>query len=311
MKTAIVGAGAAGLACAMRLRAAGEDVVLFDKSRGVGGRMATRRVDGLSFDHGAQFFTARGDAFRETVSGLVAAGACASWGSDERYVGVPGMTAVPRALAEGFEIRTEHTVSGLRRDAAGWTLSTAEGAEAGGFDRVVLALPSPQIVPLLAASGFTLPGIESAVYAPCIALLLAFERPLPGIATEAKYDAGPIAWIARNATKPGRDGARETVVVHASADWSRAHLDFEPDASKPILLAAFRDATGFADAPTYAAVHRWRYALVETPAGARAFFDSELGLGACGDWCIGGRVEAAFDSGLALADMITEMGAAA
>lgn len=310
MRTAIIGAGMAGLACAGRLAAAGHAVVLFDKSRGVGGRMATRRVESLSFDHGAQFFTIRGAAFRALIEGP-ASGACAPWGAADRFVGVPGMTALPRAMAEGLDVRTGRTVSKMEKSMTGWRLDTVEGVSEDGFDRVVLAIPAAQAVSLLAASGLELPGIERADYAPCIALLLAFERPVPGIGTEMKRDDGPIAWIARNATKPGRDAARETVVVHASADWSRAHIELDPEASLPLLLAAFREATGFQDAPTYSVVHRWSYALVEKPAGAPAFFDSALGVGACGDWCIGGRVEAAFNSGRALADMILKERAAA
>ncbi len=309
-RTAIIGAGIAGLSCARRLQTSGHEVAVFDKSRGVGGRMATRRVDGLSFDHGAQFFTSRGKALSAAVQSMIEAGSAAEWGAG-RYVGTPGMTAVPRAIAQGLEVRPEHTLTRLERGADGWTLHTAEGQTAGGFDQIVLAVPAPQAIAILEASNLELPGIETAVYAPCWALMAAFSVPLDAMPRDMSPSEGPISWAARNGTKPGRASSPETVVVHASPAWSRAHLEDEADAVRNALLEAFRALGGPAAAPVYAAVHRWRYALVETAAGRPCFHDAALGIGACGDWCIGGRVEAAFDSGLALAETILAAKAAA
>ena len=71
-KIIIIGAGMAGLTCARRLTYAGMDVRILDKGRGIGGRLATRRTDtGLTFDHGAQYVTARGPGFQRTVNGML------------------------------------------------------------------------------------------------------------------------------------------------------------------------------------------------------------------------------------------------
>ncbi len=304
---AIVGAGIAGLAAARRLADAGHAVVVFDKGRGLGGRMATRRVDGFAFDHGAQFFRVRGEAMGAALSAWTAAGAAGVW-FDDAHVGTPGMTAPARALAAGLDVRTQCAVTGVSRDATGWTLRTAEGAvdhpANGAFAAVVLAVPSPQAIPLAQAAGVAMPGLADAVYAPCWALMLGYPGPVPGIADRIEPKDGPLAWVARNASKPGR-GEGESIVVHATPAWSRTHL--ERDASAiPALLSVPLAGLGLdIHAASHVAAHRWRYALVEKPAGP-AFLSDPSGLYACGDWCLGGRVEAAFDSGHAAAGSILD-----
>ena len=186
---AVIGAGIAGLAAARRLHDAGMQVVLFEKSRGVGGRMATRRIDAMAFDHGAQFFTARGEDFSAYAARWLEAGAIAPWTSkahgapearaDVRYVGTPGMTAPARALAAGLIIVTGTTVSRIARSSVDgrWRIHDENGALGAAaihaFDMVALAVPSAQANPLIAASGVDLPGVERAVYAPCWALMVA------------------------------------------------------------------------------------------------------------------------------------------
>jgi predicted NAD/FAD-dependent oxidoreductase len=300
---AIVGAGMAGLAAARRIRAAGHAVTVFDKSRGLGGRMATRRVGALQFDHGAQYFRARGESFRALVAGWEAAGQAAQW-QPGHYVGTPGMTAPARAMIADAHLVTGVQVSALSRTEAGWSLLTTQGlCEApgnGAYDGVILAMPAPQAKPLVASAGTAFPGLDTVRYAPCWALMLAFPAD-----TELDFEAlrppgEAISWIARDSGKPGRPGAARTVVVHASPDWSRLHLEREAQAVAPELAALFGRLTGVEAAPDYCAAHRWRYAMVEQSAGQPFFWDAERGIGVCGDGCIGPRVEAAFDSGDAL-----------
>ena len=310
MAIAIIGAGMAGLAAGRKLADAGQAVTIFDKSRGLGGRMATRRVDAMAFDHGAQYFTAKGAAFRAVVDGWRAQGHAADW-FEGAHVGAPGMTAPARALAQGLDVVTSCQVSDLHRAPDGWTILDKDGPVAtpgnGAFAHVVLAVPAPQALPLAASADVAFEAMERAVYAPCWALLLAFAQPT-GLPDHAKHERGAISWIARNASKPGRAPQPETLVVHASPDWSRQHLELTPEEAGERLLAHFTELTGVRDRPDYASAHRWRFALVETPAGAPFLFDEDSGLGACGDWCLGPRVEAAFDSGEALAARILAFG---
>ncbi|MET3891958.1 renalase [Bosea sp. OAE506] len=303
---AVIGAGMAGLAAARRLNAAGLAVTVFEKSRGLGGRMATRRAGGFRFDHGAQYFTARGERFLSLVETLSAEGLVGRWGED--HVGMPGMSAPARVLAPQATVVGECTVSSLTGGAHGWSVSTADGPAAtegnGTFAGVIVAVPAPQAAPLLASAGCSWDGAARATYAPCWALMLGFPARTTLSQDRLRPGDAAIAWIARDSSKPGRDASGDAIVVHATPAWSREHLEETPEQAAAALLARFRELTGETAEPGFAAAHRWRYALVEQPAGAPFFWDPAARLGACGDWCIGPRVEAAFDSGDSLAGAI-------
>ena len=272
---AIIGAGIAGLAAARQLHAAGLACTLFDKGRGVGGRMATRRVDGFHFDHGAQFFTAKGASFGALVAEWRDAGQAAEW-FDGAFVGTPGMSTPTNALA-------------------------ADGLGFGPYEAVILAMPAPQIVPLLAMAGLSFHELAAVRYAPCWALMLGFRAPVAMPWDRLRPDDEAVAWIACGAGKPGREGQAETVVAHATPAWSRNRLEDDAATITRDLLARVQALTGIEAAPDFAASHRWRHALVEQPAGIACLWDAEARIGACGDWALGPRIEAAFDSGEALA----------
>jgi predicted NAD/FAD-dependent oxidoreductase len=317
---AIIGAGIAGLACGLALAEAGRTVLLFDKGRRPGGRIATRRASGTSFDHGAQFATARGRGLSGWMRDLAADGVAAPWpqaarGNDVAWVGQPGMSAIPGAMAGRLEalggvIHTERHVAflhgtSLRHFPAG-DVKPGFVADNGGdlteaFDSVLLALPAPQAVPLLRAIHHPLAHpADGCVIAPCWAVMLSFAEPVPAPDCLRPED-GALAWIARNSGRPGHDAMPDTWVLHATAAWSREHLEDPAETVMPALLEAFRHATGVAAPPASIAAHRWRYALVEQPVGYPCLWDADTRIGACGDWCLGPRIEAAFDSGAALA----------
>jgi renalase len=307
MRIGVVGAGMAGLACATLL-ARHHDVALFDKGRGPGGRMATRRVPTVageaSFDHGAQYFTVRDDGFRLQVEAWAAAGVVARWASAgvgtgaEAWVGVPAMNAPVKQLAVGLDVRWGVQVDALVRDGAVWRM-TGTGLEAGPFDVVVLAIPAEQAGPLLgpwkadwAARAAAAPAL------PCWTVMAAFDARVD--APDVLKEDGVIGWAARNSAKPGRGGP-EAWVVQAGAEWSKAHLEETPDAIVPQLMAAFAArAGGPLPGVLTASAHRWRYAKSGKD-GSGALWDAGLGLGVCGDWLLGPRVECAWVSGTGLA----------
>lgn len=321
MKTyAISGAGIAGLACALALASEGHGVTLFDKGRRPGGRVATRRAHGASFNHGAQFVTARGDSLTSALAELQAAGRVAPWpaAGTHKFVGTPGMSALPAALAEtaagrGVRLLSERHVAWLHRADAGWHVRHMPAAEMrpgavaetggmleGPFDAVLLALPAPQAVPLLRGvhAAFA-EAAASAVLAPCWAAMAVFATPVPG-ADILRPETGAIAWAAREPARPGAPAGPDAWTIHAHADWTRAHLESAPEDAASRLLEVFRGLTG-ADAPLHLSGHRWRHAQVETPLGQPCLWDGSAAIGAAGDWCIGPRVEAAWESGTALA----------
>ena len=331
---AVVGAGIAGAACAAGLLQAGMAVTLFEKSRGAGGRLATRRAawtgdDGsehaVEFDHGAQAIAARQPRFRALLTRAEAAGVVARWrprvhaawpaaAVRDVYVGTPGMPALVRYLAHGVPLRLEQTVQRLHHTARGWQLMLAGGQVAGPYDQVVLALPPAQAAVLLAGHQDPWADTLAAVpMAPCWTLMAATDDvDWPWDAAEP--DRGPLAWVARNDRKPGRSAPRgvATWVAQATPAWSAAHLEADP----ADVLQALRDAlSALLPAPPaggaplrwyHGSVHRWRYALpaASTVDGRECWWDAERGLGVCGDCYSGGDVEAAWRSGDELADTI-------
>lgn len=312
----IVGAGLAGLACAKTLAAHGIAARIFDKGRAPGGRLATRRAEvagrEVSFDHGAQYLTARGSPFRATLEALEAR----PWLEGGMRVGVPRMSAIPRALAGGLDVTLGREVVEILGEPQAWMLRHAtprrpggapgaDLAEAGPFDAVIVAAPAPQAAALLARPAPHLRQVvEQVRMAPCWALMAAFAERLD-LPDRIRSETGEVASAIRDSSKPGRDPATECWVVQASPAWTREHLELDEAAARAAMLAAFARLAGH-DLPAllYAAAHRWRYALVEKPLGAPCLWDPARGIGAAGDWCIGARAEAAADSGMALAAVL-------
>lgn len=325
MAVAIIGAGLAGLTCAHRLRELGYEVRLYDKGRGPGGRMSTRRADTplgqVRFDHGAQYLTADTEAFAVQLSQWQDAGHVADWSARfveidsegrvketaqrQRLVGTPTMNSLIRALAEPFDVRWSTRITTLSGEMGKWHLAV-EGDEAplGPFEHVLLAIPAEQVEPLVVAHAPELAKTARAVVsAPSWTVMLAFDTRLETDFDAARIASGPLGWVARNASKPGRDDV-ETWVLQASVEWSRDHLE---DDTARIVTHLTRALGEIVDVPTalYSAAHRWRYAQAEVSAGVPFQYDRTLGLGTCGDWHLGGKAEHAWLSGRALADRLS------
>lgn len=142
----------------------------------------------------------------------------------------------------------------------------------------------------------------------CLAAMLSFGRPLGLEFDGAFVHESGLSWVARNSSKPGREGAAEAWVVHAGPEWSDEQMELTPEQLLPRLTSLFWEATGLEPVePTYATSHRWRYAIPPEPLSDRCLFDAELGIGVCGDWCAGPRVEGAYLSGLALAERVAAL----
>lgn len=315
MRVAIIGAGMAGAACARALTDAGITVLLFDKGRSVGGRLAQRRVELGIFDHGAQYFRVRDPAFMAAIEGWRAQGIVTSWpgaaGSDggDVWVGVPAMSAPVKALLADLPVATGSRITKFCYATGGWTLIGEDDRRDGPFAAVLVAVPAPQAADLLATAeesgaAALLLRLGGVRMAPCWSVMAAFAAPLAVSAPALRPAGGPLAWAARNGSKPGR-GEGEAWTLHATPDWSRDRLECEPVEVASALLAAFAAALdGTLPDVTYLAAHRWRYAFAERPLGEPCLWDPALRIGLCGDWCLGPRVEAAFVSGQALATAV-------
>ena len=295
----------AGLSCADALAEAGYQVALFDKARGAGGRMSTRRVDTAAgqanFDHGAQYFTVRDRDFGRVVIDWSNIGVAQRWpeAGTDTWVGVPAMNSVIKHMASQHDVEFGFLVKAIVRKDSKWEIIGETGIR-GLFDAVVVALPAEQAAPLLSLHDFSM--ARSALLArsqPCWTAMFAFASSV-SYQNDILKDAGPIAWAARNNAKPGRTKL-ECWVVQASATWSFSNLEETPDIIVEALKHELEVAVGtpLPDS-VYSTAHRWRYALSSGTA-LGSLWNDELQLGVCGDWLLGPRVECAWLSGQALA----------
>lgn len=314
---AVVGAGPAGLMAARRCAERGLGVTVFDKGRRPGGRTNTREHAEHRFDHGAQYFTVRDDRTRPFLEGWLESGVVEEWAGrlvrlgidslvpareSRRYVGVPGMIALPMHLARGLDVRCGVRVERLERSGGMWRLSDDEGHELGVYAHVIVAVPAPQAVPLLAA----VPALQSESrrrsMAPCWAAMFAFEEPIESDFDGAFVQDAPISWIARDTSKPGRpDGARW--VTHATPEWTTAHWDLDRGVVAQMLALELERLLGPLPERTFERAHRWGYALAGDPAPG-VLHDVTAGIAVAGDWTVGGRIEGALLSGLEAAELI-------
>ena len=301
---AIIGAGPSGLAAASALRSHGRTVRVFDKGRGPGGRLSSRRRDETRFDHGAPVLDVPGDRVRPILDRWIEQGVVQQWNPIERgdgtrtahWVGVPAMNAVVKVEAEASEVTFATRIIELERGDDTWSLLDADHRVVCRAPRVIVAIPAPQARTLLATTGFRhLEALDSVEFDPGWAFM--FEGPDRG---ELGFDllrnpCPAISHAEAQSSKPGRRTDRSWV-AHATPEWSRAHLEEDPESVAKRLAGELGPLLGMTIVPPWSA-HRWRYARVRTAVGIEALVDESLGLSACGDWCLGPNVEDALLSG--------------
>ncbi|MFO3705032.1 NAD(P)/FAD-dependent oxidoreductase [Xanthomonas codiaei] len=316
-RVAIIGAGLAGLACADALQKTGIDVTVYEGADVVGGRMHTRTGQGWQCDDGAQYFTARDPGFAAVVERWIADGVAARWPARvaswdgavmrhsqsalARFVGTPDMAAPARALAAGLQVRTRASVHALERSSAGWVvdLGAATAVATQAVDALLLAVPAADAARLLADRAPALLRVaRSAQMLPAWAVMLRFAAPIDPGYDGLFVNAGPLRWVARDSSKPARAGA-ETWLLHATAMWSQVHGDATPAQVIASLLPKLA-ALGLPP-PLACEAYRWVAASTDPPLQTGCAWDASLGLGLCGDWLAGGKVEGAWLSGTALA----------
>ena len=319
----IIGAGIAGLVCADRLHREGIAVTILEKSRGVGGRSATRHLDEFSCDHGAQYFTISDPLFAERVAEWREKGVVDVWRGRivaieagvirdlnhprERLVGTPGMNSIGKHLALNCNVRNNVEIQRIDHSNEGWRVFDNAGQAYGPFDVLLSTAPPIQTCRFFAEwSRRLVEQIHSVDLLPCWSVILRFSFRLPIDFDGAFVNGSPLSWIARNNSKPGR-GEPECWVLHASAEWSATHFDCEPADVGSALRNEFWKLLGRELArPLLVVSHRWRYAQSRDVLPMRFLFDDELKIGSAGDWCGGPRIEGAFLSGDALATHLLE-----
>jgi renalase len=317
----IVGAGISGLLAANALQGEGWDVTVLERGPRVGGRMATRRVAGGTFDHGAQFFTVRGNRFSDLVEGWLDAGAATEWSrgfadadgrlnedGHPRYRGARGMTSIPQYLARNLDVRTGEKASGVGTRAGGWEVACESGLRLEAA-ALLLAMPVPQALELATSGDYRLPAgarqqLEAVSYGPCLALMVLLDVPAdvpwPG---GMQVKGEPLDWIGDNQRKGISD--LPAITIHAGPEWSSAHFeDAEADVQQQLLsFAADRLGTDLSTRVIDTSLARWRYSWVTNTHPETFLAASEdPALLFCGDAFGQPKVEGAALSGLAAAD---------
>ncbi|MGV2976394.1 NAD(P)/FAD-dependent oxidoreductase [Roseibium alexandrii] len=301
----IIGAGMTGLSCARILKDAGHTPVILDKGRGVGGRLATRRAEnGLQFDHGAQYITAKTEEFQKLIQSLMSVDAAGEWDMGERtgFVGVPSMNALAKALASDLDIRRQVQVSSVTETEGHWSL--AIGEETLVFDRLIITAPAPQTMALLGTGHPLSKQIAHVRLLPCWTLMAAFGDVAGALPASHRDPDAPLAWIANEKTKPGRPD-RNAFVAQASPDWTGDHLELDKAAASDLMLSELCKKLDLDQSKViHADAHRWRYAKAGIPLGEPYLSNASKTLFLGGDWCLDARVEAAFQSGTAIAETL-------
>jgi predicted NAD/FAD-dependent oxidoreductase len=313
VRVLVVGAGMAGLCAARALASTGHEVLVLDKGRGVGGRMATRRLGEARCDHGAQFLTARHPRFHVLRQEAEGVGALAPWMEDpegvdrdgRRWRGSDGMTAWPKRLAEDLEVRTGSRVLGLQPVDGGWQAVMEDGTSVEA-EAVVLTAPAPQAVALLEGATSALraaawAALQAQEYEPCLAAMARLERasrvPEPGFLEPGVPE---LAWVADNQVKG--ISPEPCLTLHAPADFSAAHWEQRESALAAMLEAA---AAWIDGEVREAQVHGWLYARPRTRLAAEhQLLSTTPCLVYAGDVCGDGRVEAAASAGWAAANLV-------
>lgn len=315
MRIAIIGAGIAGLSAGRALQAAGLEPVIFDKGRGPGGRMVSKRSEYGAIDLGAQYFTARDADFRAAVDTWEAAGVVAPWPvnplvlperqparPETRLVAVPRMSALARHLADGLDLHSGVQVSEIARELSGWALLGRHGESLGAFDALLMTAPAPQAQSLLAEPSPSLAARAAASrMQPCWSVGLVLARPL-----EVDFDAGfpssgPLGWVARSGSRPDRPHLPEIWTLHATAAWSEANIEWSPEAVGEYLGNGFADLIRQTPSVTARIAHRWRFARARQALGEPAGYLEHDDVLCAGDWVTDGRIEGAWRSGRAAA----------
>ena len=313
----IIGSGISGLTCARHLTAEGWQPTVYEKSRGPGGRTSTRRQFDTRFDHGAQYFTARSTGFRNRLTQWTKDGITAIWQgrfgtadngefvadtqTGTRWVGTPGMNAIARHLGREIDCRWNHEVTQIQRVDGRWRVDFAEPGVTRWHDWLVLSCPGPQARRLVPAESRVHRPATTLEYAPCWAIMLVPTHPLDLPFDGIRFAQGPLAWAARENSKPMRSTS-ERWVLHASAAWSRRNINATP---KEVIDAAIATLGRWSPVQIdQASAHRWLYARCTPQSGEAAIWDAQNQLGLCGDGLVGPRVEDAWTSGTKMAELL-------
>ena len=324
---AVIGAGMAGISCALSLVQSGYRVTVFEQAAFPGGRMASKTYGDYQFDSGAQYFTVRSDAFRTQVQkwrndwlieewqawlvDLEQGEALSHSDGVSRYIGRPVMHSIIEDMAELCDVRYSAEIKNVRYQKANqkWELVGSFRKKLGEFDVLIVAVPAPQAVPFLKPAKQLVKLAESVDMTACWAVMLAFEEPLQLGFDGAYVASDQLSWIVRDSAKIERENAQgiETWVLHAAPEWSDKHIKLAPKKVIATMLEFMQQVTARnIPKPVFSAAELWPFAKPLNPLNVACLYDADLCIGACGDWCYAAKAEGAYLSGISMARRVLQ-----
>ncbi len=318
-RVAIIGAGMAGISLAKLLNDK-YDVTVFERSRSVGGRFAHRYLSGQSFDHGVQFFRIFTQTFRDFLQTAHDAGLIQPWSvrfaeidcnrvertldwtiDSNHWVASPYAAALPEFLSQSLHVQADYAVQSMQRRSDGWYL-IGENEQAGPFDWCITATPPANAIAIMNNNIGYRDQLLSKSLLPCYALMLTLNETLDTDWQVALVKNSALSWISHNDSKPGRP-ASPGLVCLAANQWAKTHFGQSLEIIQSNLLTALESIIpGVSSCVDDSYCHRWSYANIAKQHGPKYLIDTDNQVASVGDWCIQGRVEAAFLSAHALSE---------
>ncbi len=329
---AVIGAGVAGLTCAQQLHQAGYRVVVVEKSRGLGGRLATRRLQGTHADHGVCYLKPKDDRFKALLTTLLDRSILQPWTDTiyelnaegqllapleadryPRYASPTGISTIAKFLGTGLTIHLNQRVEAIRPIDRGWELQFEDGTRSNvTATAVISAIPAPQAVTLLES----LPEVEEVLarlrsiqFSACFSAIAVYPpqdlSAIPWKGVTCAHDP-EIGWVGLDSSKQNSP-SQPVIVVQSTAAFASRYLE-TPDLNligQMLLNKAVQLLEPWLATPEVLQLHRWRYAFPINPLAEKFLSaDTTSPLLFTGDWCGGNRVESAFLAGLATAKQI-------
>jgi predicted NAD/FAD-dependent oxidoreductase len=332
---AIIGAGIAGLTCAQHLQQAGYRVVVVEKSRGLGGRLATRRLQGTHADHGVCYVKAKDVRFRDFLDRLIDRKVVRVWTEiiheltetnqirspqdrSPRYVSPTGISTIAKSLATTLTIRLNHRVERLQALEHGWQLQFGDELDPIAAKALIIAIPAPQAVTLIESLDEPdlnfLNQIKAVKFTPCISAIAVYPNRVQAKIAELKWQAivsphhDDLGWIGIDSTKQ-LEPVQPVLVIQSNAKFATHHLETTSlqTVGEHLLNRAAEIVAPWVSSPEAFQVHRWRYAFARNPLPQAFISATTNNLLLCtGDWCGGDRVESAFLAGIATAQHVNQ-----
>lgn len=301
-RIAVIGSGLSGLTLGQELSKKA-DVFIFEKGRGIGGRMSTRYADPFVFDHGAPYWTVQTKDFQNFLTPLMGS-VVAEWRGpvitlekdnagiqniceSSCFVAIPNMNSLCKHLAIGLNIETQCEVIGIKAtNEKKWRLISGTDEDLGFYDIVISTAPALQTLRLFSDYLPKNHGIYKGKFDSCFSLMIGINEPWGKEWIAAHVCNSPIKWIGVNSTKPARNHDVTCLVIHSTPQWTEANLHRDIEEVQDLLLNELGtlitlDITNL----SYASTHRWLYSKIQPVENLEYFIYTRLGLCAIGDWC--------------------------